>query len=116
MDKGASATQLNALTVDVEDYFQVSAFDRHVSRDQWDLYPSRVVENTRRLLDMFARHGARATFFILGWVGERYPGLVREIDNGGHEIGCHSYWHRLIYQQTPTEFREDLRRARDTLQ
>ena len=111
-----SATKQNALTVDVEDYYHVSAFDKYVSRNEWDQYPSRVVANTRRLLELFEQHHAHATFFVLGWVGERYPGLVREIQAAGHEIGCHSYWHQLVYQQTPEEFREDLRRARDILQ
>jgi polysaccharide deacetylase family protein (PEP-CTERM system associated) len=104
------------MTVDVEDYYQVSAFDRYISRRQWDQYPSRVVENTRRVLRLFAGHDVRATFFILGWVGHRFPGLVREIAEAGHEVGCHSYWHRLIYLQTPTQFRDDLRQARDVLQ
>lgn len=110
------APVLNALTVDVEDYFQVSAFDRYVDRERWDSYPSRVVANTTRLLELFARHKVKGTFFILGWVGERFPQLVRDIAAEGHEIACHSYWHRLIYNLTPEEFREDTQRARDVLQ
>jgi polysaccharide deacetylase family protein (PEP-CTERM system associated) len=106
----------NAFTVDVEDYFQVSGFERQIPRSQWGSYESRVVENTRRVLRLLERHQVRATFFVLGWVAERYPGLVREIHRRGHEIGSHSYWHRLIYQQTPEEFRADLRRSRDVIE
>jgi polysaccharide deacetylase family protein (PEP-CTERM system associated) len=107
---------LNAFTVDVEDYFQVSAFEKHVPRDQWDRWESRVEANTHRILRLLDRHGVKATFFTLGWIGERYPQLVRDIHACGHEIGSHGYWHRLIYQQTPEEFRADLRQSRDVLQ
>lgn len=103
---------LNAFTVDVEDYFQVTSFENLISRDQWQSQESRVVGSTRRLLDQLARHDVQGTFFILGWVAERFPHLVREIDAGGHELACHSYWHRLVYQQTNGEFRDDLRRAK----
>ena len=106
---------VNAFTVDVEDYFQVSAFENDISRDQWDQFESRVVANTQRILDLLARHDVRATFFVLGWVARQYPELVREIHNAGHEIGSHSFWHRLIYNQTPEEFRSDLRQSRDIL-
>ena len=101
----------SALTIDVEDYYQVTAYERLVSRDQWSQQPSRVVDNTRRMLELFARRQVHGTFFVLGWVAERFPELVREIDAAGHEIGSHSYWHRLVYEQTPGEFREDLRRS-----
>jgi polysaccharide deacetylase family protein (PEP-CTERM system associated) len=107
---------VNVLSIDVEDYYQVTNFENQVERRQWDQYPSHVVSNTRRLLDMLDRHQIRATFFVLGWVGHRFPSLVREITRQGHEIGCHSYWHRLIYEQTPEEFREDLRLACDVLE
>ena len=107
----APAAPLNALTIDVEDYYHVSAFERCVSRDQWESLPSRVVPNTHRLLDHLAEAGVQATFFVLGWVAERQPSLVRAIRAAGHEIGCHSYWHRLIYEQTPEQFRTDLRQA-----
>lgn len=106
---------LNAFTVDVEDYFQVTAFERDIPRSQWPDFPSRVVQNTGRLLELFDRHQVQGTFFVLGWVAERFPQLVREIHAAGHEIGSHSYWHRLIYEQTPDEFRDDLRRSRDVL-
>jgi polysaccharide deacetylase family protein (PEP-CTERM system associated) len=107
---------LNALTLDVEDYYHVSGFDRCVSRRQWDQLPSRVGANTRRLLDRLAEHGVRGTFFVLGWVAERQPALVRDIRAAGHEIGCHSHVHRLVYEQTQRQFRHDLRRARGVLE
>ena len=107
---------LNAFTVDVEDYYHVSAFEQHVQRSQWEGYDSRVVESTRRILALLNQHSVRGTFFILGWVAEHQPDLVREIHAAGHEIGSHSYWHRLIYNQTPDEFREDLVRSRNVLE
>jgi len=107
---------LNALTIDVEDYFHVSGFEHCVSRSQWDDFPLRVSENTHRLLDLLAAAGVRGTFFVLGWVAERRPDLVKDIRAAGHEIGSHGYWHRLIYEQTPDEFRADLRRGRNLLQ
>jgi len=107
---------LNAMTVDVEDYFHVSGFADRVPVRDWDSLPSRVAENTRRVLRVLDRHQTRATFFVLGWVAERHPGLVREIHRAGHEVGCHSYWHRLVYDLTPDELRADLIRARDVLQ
>ena len=105
----------NAFTVDVEDYFHVSAFEGQVDRARWSEYESRVVANTQHLLDLLAQHQVQATFFVLGWVAEHYPQLVRDIDAAGHEIGAHSYWHRLIYRQTPNEFRSDLVRVRDVI-
>lgn len=102
----------NAMTVDVEDYFQVSAFDDVVGRHQWDRLESRVCANTDRLLRMFADHRVRATFFVLGWVAERFPALIRRIAAAGHELASHGYSHRLIYAMTPEEFRADVRRSR----
>ncbi len=107
---------LNALTIDVEDYFQVSGFDTCVARKTWDQYESRVEANTYRILDLLSRAQVQGTFFVLGWVAERHPGLVRDIRRSGHEVGCHSYEHRLIYDQTPEEFRADLIRGRDILE
>jgi polysaccharide deacetylase family protein (PEP-CTERM system associated) len=112
----AVPTLLNALTVDVEDYYHVSAFESLIGRHQWNSFESRVVASTQRILDVLADASVRGTFFVLGYVAERHPELVRRIRAAGHEIGCHSYWHRLVYQQTPEEFRADLRRARDVLQ
>jgi polysaccharide deacetylase family protein (PEP-CTERM system associated) len=107
---------LNALTIDVEDYYHVSAFEKCVKRADWGQYESRVVASTRRILDLLDECGVRATFFVLGWVADQHPELVRAIHAAGHEVGCHGYWHRLIYEQTPDAFREDLCRARDALQ
>lgn len=101
----------NAFTVDVEDYFHVTAFADCISARQWDDQESRVVASTQRILDLLDERQVQGTFFVLGWVAERYPELVRRIDLAGHEIGCHSYWHRLVYELTPEEFRDDLRRA-----
>jgi polysaccharide deacetylase family protein (PEP-CTERM system associated) len=106
---------VNAMTVDVEDYFQVSAFEAHVRRDQWDGFDSRVCRNTERLLEIFADTGITATFFVLGWVADRFPGLLRRIAGAGHEVASHGYSHRLVYDMTPTEFADDLRRASDAI-
>jgi polysaccharide deacetylase family protein (PEP-CTERM system associated) len=106
---------LNAFTVDVEDYFQVSAFERHIDRSTWHGYPHRVEAATARMLDLLAAHSVTATFFILGWTAHRFPQLVRRIDADGHEIASHGYWHRLVYNQTPAEFRHDIRDSRDLL-
>lgn len=106
----------NAFTVDLEDYFQVSAFDRAVRRDDWPSFDRRVVANTRRMLDLVDRHAVRATFFVLGWIAEREPDLVREVRARGHEIASHGYEHRLVYDQSPDAFRRDIRRSRDLLE
>jgi polysaccharide deacetylase family protein (PEP-CTERM system associated) len=102
---------INALSIDVEDWFQVSDFEAQVRFAEWDQYEARVVQNTRRLLTLLAAHNVQATFFILTWNAERFPELVQEIDAAGHEIATHGYAHRLIYTQTPQEFREDLQRS-----
>jgi len=107
---------VNALTIDVEDYFQVSAFDRIVERSQWDAMESRVCANTERMLALFAEHGVRGTFFVLGWVAARFPSLVRRIAELGHEVASHGFAHRLIYEQTPEAFREDVRRAKQVIE
>ncbi len=101
----------HVLTVDLEDYFQVSAYADVFPPERWDDVPPRVEIGTRRLLDLCRRHRIRATFFVLGWVAERFPGLVRDIRQQGHRIGCHSWGHRLVYDMSPGEFRADLRRA-----
>jgi polysaccharide deacetylase family protein (PEP-CTERM system associated) len=106
----------NVVSVDVEDYFHAEAFSDIVDRSRWDSYSSRVESNTRRLLELLAQLNVRGTFFILGWVAERFPSLVREIAAGGHELACHSYWHRLIYKLSPAEFREDTRRSKDVIE
>ena len=104
------------LSVDVEDYFQVEAFADEVSRESWDQRPCRVAGNTQRVLDLFDEYQARGTFFFVGWVAERFPELVREVQSRGHELACHSYWHRTVYSLSPGEFREDTRRARQTIE
>ncbi|MCA9170844.1 MAG: DUF3473 domain-containing protein [Planctomycetales bacterium] len=102
---------LNAFTVDVEDYFQVTAFERDISRNDWDAYPLRVEANTLRLLEILADAQVTGTFFVVGWIAERVPSLVEEIRRAGHEIGSHSYWHRLVYELTPEVFQADLVRS-----
>lgn len=107
---------LNAFTVDVEDYFQVSAFERNVERSQWNDYPHHVVDNTKRMLELLAKADVRGTFYILGWVANEYPALVQDIANAGHEIASHSYWHRLVYELTPDQFRQDLRDSKRAIE
>jgi polysaccharide deacetylase family protein (PEP-CTERM system associated) len=107
---------VNAMSIDVEDYFHVSAFDGVLPRSEWATMESRVSRNTRRLIDIFAEYEVCGTFFVLGWVAERYPDLVRDIAQAGHEIASHGYAHRLIYDQTPTAFREDVRKAKALLE
>ena len=104
------------ISVDVEDYFHVEAFAGVISSDAWDSYESRVERNTERILDLLDDARTSGTFFILGWVAERFPALVRRIVERGHEPACHSYWHRLIYKLTPTEFRDDTQRAKDAIE
>jgi polysaccharide deacetylase family protein (PEP-CTERM system associated) len=106
----------NVLTIDVEDYFQVEAFTSVVSTSDWAGYACRVENNTMRLLDLLDRHQAKATCFILGWVAERFPALVREIVRRGHEPACHSYWHRLVYTLDRETFRQDTQRAKDLIE
>ena len=101
----------NIISVDVEDYFHPTELAKYVRQDEWTSLPSLVEPETRRVLEVFDRHQVKGTFFVLGWVAERYPALVREIASRGHEIGCHSFFHRLVYDLTPAEFREDTRRA-----
>src|SRR4051812_4038 len=106
----------NALTVDVEDYFHVSALAPSIERSSWASRESRVVGNTRRLLELFDQFGAKGTFFVLGWVAERYPHLVTEVAARGHEIACHGLSHRLVYEQSPQEFREETLRSKEVLE
>lgn len=107
---------MNILSVDVEDYFQVEAFADLIDKSQWESYPSRVESNTERLLDLIERQGVKGTFFILGWVAGRYPGLVKRIVDRGHEPACHSYWHRLVFELSREEFREDTVMAKDAIE
>jgi polysaccharide deacetylase family protein (PEP-CTERM system associated) len=104
------------MSVDVEDYFQTEAMSKAVPRNTWDQMPCRVERNTEQLFELFAAHSVRGTFFFLGWVAERYPDLVRKAKGLGHEIACHSYWHRPIYTLSPAEFREDTHRAKAVIE
>lgn len=106
----------NAMTVDVEDYFQVQAFASVIDRAAWDTIPCRVEANMDRILQQFDRAGVTATFFTLGWIADRYPGVVRRIVAAGHELASHGYGHARADAQTPDEFRADVRRARGVLQ
>jgi polysaccharide deacetylase family protein (PEP-CTERM system associated) len=106
----------NAMTVDVEDYFQVGAFADTISRDDWDSLPHRVERNTERTIEIFADCGAPATFFTLGWVAERYPQLIRRIVDAGHELASHGYCHIRVDQQTEDQFREDALKTRKMLE
>jgi polysaccharide deacetylase family protein (PEP-CTERM system associated) len=106
---------INALSVDVEDYFHVEAFATRVSQEDWRTFEPRVEKNVDVVLEILAKYQTPATFFILGWVAERYPWLVRRISDAGHEIGCHGYAHRHIRTQSPDQFRQDIRAARQSL-
>ena len=102
---------LNSLSIDVEEYFHPTEVERYVSQSQWAGLPSRVPDQIGRILDLLAENNVKATFFVLGWVAEKSPQVIRSIAAAGHEIGCHSYWHRLIYRLTPAEFKQDTERA-----
>jgi polysaccharide deacetylase family protein (PEP-CTERM system associated) len=106
----------NILTIDVEDYFHVSAFETVVRREDWEQFESRVERNTQRILELLETHETKATFFVLGWVAERYPALIRAIQAGGHEVASHGYSHRRIYTQTPAEFRQETQRSKHLLE
>lgn len=106
----------NYLTIDVEDYFQVAAFADIVSPADWAAMDQRVSASTRDVLWVLKKHGVRATFFVVGWIAEKHPDVVSSIVAGGHEIGCHSFLHRKVYEMTPEEFREDTLRAKEALE
>ena len=111
-----SSLQPHFFTVDVEEHFQVAAFARFISREDWGVLPSRVVRNTELLLELLASEGATATFFMLGWVAEKYPQLVRRILELGHEVASHGYSHRRVSELTPEEFRHDVRLAKQIIE
>jgi len=111
-----SRTISNYLTIDVEDYFQVSAFEDVIDSKDWESMEQRVERNTQQVLDLLRLHSTKATFFIVGWIAEHFPSLVQQIQSEGHSIGCHSYWHRKVYDLTPEEFREDTRKAKNILE
>jgi polysaccharide deacetylase family protein (PEP-CTERM system associated) len=106
----------NAFTVDLEDYMHVTAFASHVDAGEWSSYVSRLEHNTDRLLSILEAGGCHATFFVLGWVAEKYPHVIRKVADAGHEIACHSLRHRLVYELTPEQFREDTRVAKQILE
>ena len=112
----ANVSIKNVISVDVEDYFHAESFSGVVDRGRWDSYSSRVEPNTLQILKLLAERQIHGTFFIVGWVAEKFPRLIREIVAGGHELACHSYWHRLIYKLDPREFREDTHRAKSVLE
>jgi len=111
-----SGTPHNAMTVDVEDWFQVQAFARTLRRDEWEGLERRVEANTDRVLEAFARHSVHATFFTLGWVAERHPALVRRIVADGHELASHGHGHELVHEIGEAAFRADVRRAKAALE
>jgi polysaccharide deacetylase family protein (PEP-CTERM system associated) len=101
-------SMLNALSFDIEDYFQVEGFAGVISREEWANYEPRVVANTGKILDILKRTDTTATFFILGWIAERFPELISDIAGDGHEVATHGYWHRPLTQQTAEEFSNDI--------
>ncbi len=107
---------MHCLSFDVEEHFQVSAFWSEARRQQWDTYESRVENNTRKLVELLAQHGTKATFFVLGWVAERHPDLVKLLVGQGHEIASHGYGHELVTSQSPEQFRHDVRKAKNILE
>lgn len=108
--------RVNAMTVDVEDYFQVSAFEPHIQRAAWETTPLRVEANIDHILALFEEHNVKATFFTLGWVVERLPGMIRRIVAGGHELASHGWEHIRVTNQQPTAFREDVIRTKSLLE
>ena len=106
----------NALTIDVEDFYHVSAFSHKVSRSDWGRFESRVVNNTRRILTLLSKRNVKGTFFVLGWVAEKHPELVQEIDSNGHEVASHGYSHQLIYKQGKKEFYDETKFSKELLE
>lgn len=105
-----------AVSIDLEEYFQVEAMAGVVRREDWTSLAPRIDYTTHRLLELFAAAGAHATFFVVGWLAERYPRLIAEVAAAGHELGCHSYWHRPVFRLSAAEFREDTRRAKAAIE
>lgn len=104
------------MSIDVEDYFQVWAFSDVIKRESWDGYALRVEDTTRRAIDLFARTETKATFFCLGWVAERFPALMRDIVNGGHELASHGYDHTKVFDQSREDFRDDITKTKKILE
>jgi len=106
----------NVLTIDVEDYFHVAALSKSIKQEEWDNISPRVASNIHQLLDLFDEHDVKATHFVLGWVAERFPDLVREIDSRGHEVASHGYSHQLVYTQAPAVFESETRDSKNLLE
>src|ERR1700709_326695 len=106
----------NALSVDVEDWFQVGAFEKVIDKDDWDSLAPRVERNTDAVLALFAESGVKGTFFTLGWVAKRYPALIRRIVDQGHELASHGWDHQRVFTMDAALFRADLRRTREALE
>lgn len=115
-DQNVGIDTINLFTIDVEDYFMVSAFSDIIDVDQWGKYESRVTDNTLIILDLMEKYDVKATFFVLGWVAEHYPNIVKEIFRRKHEVACHSYAHRLIYNLSYKEFRDDTKIAKAVIE
>ncbi len=107
---------INAMSVDVEEYFQVSAFENHINRSDWDRLPGRAEASVDQILTLFSDHSIKATFFTLGWMAERHPQMVQRIVDEGHELASHGWSHIRVTQQKPDEFRNDVTRTRTTLE
>lgn len=107
---------VNAMSVDVEDYFQVSAFEHIILKDKWATMQLRVQANTERILELFERRQVKATFFVLGWIAQQLPSLVRKIHDNGHEVACHSFWHEKVYSLSAQSFKQDTQRGKSTLE
>jgi len=116
MPLNSKSSNVHAMTIDVEDYFQVSAFENVIAKPEWNKLPLRVEINTHRLLDLFSEHDIKATFFTLGWVARRCTGLINRIVKEGHELACHGYAHGRATEQTPDEFRADVARSKNLLE
>jgi polysaccharide deacetylase family protein (PEP-CTERM system associated) len=106
----------NAMTVDVEDFFQVSAFEKIIDKETWNNIPCRVERNTERILELFDNFGVKATFFTLGWIAERYPNLIQKIVDNGHELASHGYEHIRVINQTPNQFSADVIKTKNLLE
>lgn len=115
-DEIAQGKLRHVLSFDVEEHFQVAAFWSAARRREWNQLASRVERNTRKIADLLLEHSTKATFFVLGWVAERHPDLVKNLAQQGHEIASHGYGHELVHTQTPTQFREDVRRSKQILE
>ena len=112
----AQGSPKHVLSFDVEEHFQVAAFWSVARRREWDQLTSRVERNTRKIADLLSEHSTKATFFVLGWVAERHPDLVKDLAQQGHEVASHGYGHELVHTQTPSQFREDVRRSKQILE